>query len=196
MIGFIKGQLVYKSASLICIEVNGIGYELEIPTSTFYDLPPEGSEVTLVTHLQIREDSHTLYGFLSDSERQLFRTLTKISGVGAKIALGVLSGINIKNFYVCVQNRDVATLITLPGVGKKTAERLIVEMQDKTIVNLDNSGHAANGQSQTLNEAYNALVSLGYKPHEAKNVLDKINLDGKSVEELLKESLRNIHNKS
>ena len=196
MIGFIRGKLVFKSASLICIETNGLGYELEIPTSTFYDLPQEGSDVRLVTHLQVREDSHTLYGFLKDEERQLFRALTKISGVGARIALGVLSGINVKNFYNCVSQKDIATLTTLPGVGKKTAERLIIEMQDKVMLGMTAMDSSSSIQSSTLNEAFNALISLGYKPHEARHVLEKINADGKTVEELLKVALQIIHNKN
>jgi Holliday junction DNA helicase RuvA len=196
MIGFIRGKLVFKSASLICIETNGLGYELEIPTSTFYDLPQEGSDVRLVTHLQVREDSHTLYGFLKDEERQLFRALTKISGVGARIALGVLSGINVKNFYSCVSQKDIATLTTLPGVGKKTAERLIIEMQDKVMLGITAIDASSSVQSNTLNEAFNALIALGYKVHEARHVLEKINADGKIVEELLKEALQIIHNKN
>lgn len=130
MIGRLRGELVIKQPPYLLVDVNGVGYELEAPMSTFYNLP-QGETVSLFTHLAIREDAHVLYGFFSDSERTLFRALLRISGVGAKMALSILSGMSAEEFACSVQNNDTATLVRLPGIGKKTAERLIVEMRDR-----------------------------------------------------------------
>ncbi|MEE4185106.1 MAG: Holliday junction branch migration protein RuvA, partial [Gammaproteobacteria bacterium] len=131
MIGFIRGRLVSSRAPTLIVDVNGIGYEIEAPLSTCLELPPVGSEVQLTTHLLVREDQHTLYGFGSEPERQLFRDLLKVNRVGAKLALGILSSMSVGMFAACVQREDVTALAKLPGVGKKTAERLIMDMRDR-----------------------------------------------------------------
>ena len=131
MIGRLSGELVYKRPPFLMVDVHGVGYELEAPMSTFYDLPLQGGQVTLFTHLAIRDDAHVLYGFASDSERALFRMLLKVSGVGAKMALAILSGMSADEFSLCIQRDDTAALVRLPGIGKKTAERLVIEMRDR-----------------------------------------------------------------
>src|SRR5215475_11163239 len=131
MIGSLRGRIVSKSPPQLTVEVGGLGYELEAPMSTFFQLPAVGADVSLLTHLVVREDAHVLYGFGSEEERRLFRSLIKVSGVGPKIALALLSGISVAAFAQCVQNQDVSTLTRIPGVGRKTAERLIVEMRDR-----------------------------------------------------------------
>ena len=129
MIGRLRGAIVYKQPPHLMVDVNGVGYELEAPLSTFHDLPAQGEQVTLFTHLAVREDAHVLYGFFNDSERTLFRALLRISGVGAKLALAILSGMNAEEFARCVQNDDTAALVRIPGIGKRTAERFVVEMR-------------------------------------------------------------------
>src|SRR5579863_6863150 len=131
MIGSLRGRIASKSPPQLTVEVGGLGYELEAPMSTFLQLPPIGQEVALLTHLVVREDAHVLYGFASDEERRLFRSLIRVSGVGPKIALALLSGISVSGFAECVQREDVSALTRIPGVGRKTAERLIVEMRDR-----------------------------------------------------------------
>src|ERR1700746_2983824 len=131
MIGSLRGRIASKTPPQLTVDVGGLGYELEAPMSTFFHLPPVGSEVSLLTHLIVREDAHVLYGFASEEERRLFRSLIKVSGVGPKIALALLSGISASAFAQCVQSQDVTTLTRIPGVGRKTAERLIVEMRDR-----------------------------------------------------------------
>ncbi|HET7757413.1 MAG TPA: Holliday junction branch migration protein RuvA, partial [Steroidobacteraceae bacterium] len=131
MIGAVRGRIASKSPPQLTVEVGGLGYELEAPMSTFLHLPPVGAEVSLLTHLVVREDAHVLYAFATEEERRLFRSLIKVSGVGPKIALALLSGISVAGFAQCVQSEDVATLTRVPGVGRKTAERLIVEMRDR-----------------------------------------------------------------
>jgi Holliday junction DNA helicase RuvA len=171
MIGFLKGTLISKQPPLLVLDVGGIGYEVEAPMSTFYSLPDPGEPLQLVTHLVVREDAHILYGFASESERALFRNLLKVSGVGARIALGVLSGITVEGFRQCVLDKDVAMLTRLPGVGRKTAERLLIEMADR-LPDEDKSG--ANGiesRSDAETEAHGALLALGYKPTEAVRML-------------------------
>ncbi len=172
MIGRLSGAVAYKQPPFLMVDVNGVGYELESPLSTFYDLPAVGEKVTLFTHLAIRDDAHVLYGFSNESERVLFRALLKVSGVGAKVALAILSGMNADEFSVCIQNNDIASLTRLPGIGKKTAERLIVEMRDR-LAKLELSGGGAVRPSATsstlvvdnpVSDAVGALVTLGYKP--------------------------------
>jgi len=131
MIGFLRGRLVAKKPPAVLIDVGGVGYELEAPMSTFFDLPEVGENLTLFTHLAIREDAHNLYGFLSETEKTLFRTLIRVNGVGAKLALGILSSMTAEAFHHCVENQDVQSLTRLPGIGKKTAERLIIELRDR-----------------------------------------------------------------
>ena len=195
MIGSLIGLIKDKKPSLVLLEVNGVGYEVHIPLSTSFQLPNNGESTFILTHLVIRDDQHTLYGFATEEERKLFRTLIKISGVGAKMALTILSGINVNGFVQSVINGDVDTLVHLPGIGKKTAERLIVEMKDKiqdVTDSPDLTGSAASDNNMLL-EARNALVNLGYKSSEARKILDKIDTTGLEVEELLRQALKSLN---
>lgn len=194
MIGFLRGRLARKEPPSLIVDVNGVGYEVEAPMSTVFRLPGIGDEVQLQTHLVVREDQQTLYGFATDSERRLFRALLKVSGVGAKMALTILSGISVEDFAACVQSEDKAALTRLPGVGRKTAERLIVEMRDRLESGLAVSlpGAAASGEpgDAPRAEAFNALISLGYKPPEARRMLDSVSRDAATTEEILRRVLR------
>ena len=195
MIGSLIGLIKEKKPSLLLLEVNGVGYEIHVPLSTSFQLPKDGESAYLLTHLIVREDQHTLYGFATEEERNLFRTLIKISGVGAKMALTILSGINVNGFVQAVINEDIDTLVHLPGIGKKTAERLIVEMKDRiegVTDNLESSASSTSENSIVL-EARNALVNLGYKNNEAKKILDNIDTNGLSVEELLRQALKSLN---
>ncbi len=194
MIGFLRGKLIASQPPQLLIDVNGVGYEVEAPLSTCLELPKVGSEVHLITHLMVREDQHTLYGFATESERQLFRDLIKVNRVGAKLALGILSGMNVNSFINCVRTEDAALLSKLPGVGRKTAERLIMDMRDKVdgqtqvlSVSKIGSSDAANGSRQ---EAFSALTSLGYKPVEARKMLDMVDADLTGTEDILRSVLR------
>ena len=192
MIGYLKGTLVSKRPPLLVLEVGGVGYEIEAPMSTFYGLPEPGMALQLVTHLVVREDAHILYGFASESERALFRNLLKVSGVGARIALGVLSGITVDGFRQCVVDKDVATLIRLPGVGRKTAERLLVEMADR--LPSDAGGEdGASGRSGAETEAHGALLALGYRPAEAVRMLKDLDTTRLGAEDLIREALKRVH---
>ena len=179
MISYLVGQLVEKSTPWLVIEVNGVGYDVQASLSTFTDLPALGAEIKLLTHFVVREDAQLLYGFADQSERQLFRTLIKINGVGAKLALAILSGMDAAAFSHCIIASDVASLTRLPGVGKKTAERLIVEMKDRLqewhadlpAEQFGGGGSASSSQSMILVEAETALIALGYKPVEASKSL-------------------------
>lgn len=177
MIGRLRGILLVKQAPMLLVDINGVGYEVEAPMSTFYELPALGSEVTLHTHLAVREDAHTLYGFASLGERRLFRQLIKVSGVGAKLALALLSGISTAEFARCVAENDVKALTRLPGIGKKTAERLIIEMRDKldlgeVVPGLPGTRPAiSQGPASPTEDAVSALISLGYKPNEASQMV-------------------------
>ncbi|HEY3644024.1 MAG TPA: Holliday junction branch migration protein RuvA [Gammaproteobacteria bacterium] len=189
MIGFLRGKLLRKQPPHLLVDVQGVGYEVEAPMSTFYDLPEVGSEIVLFTHLSIREDAHVLFGFGGEAERRLFRSLIKVNGVGPKLALTILSGISVDGFIRCVQDNDTAALTRLPGIGKKTAERLVVEMRDR----LDDVGApvlAAGVRANPRDEALGALVSLGYKPQEAAAMLRTIKEDGLSSEELIRRALQ------
>ena len=165
MIGSLRGRIASKTPPQLTVEVGGLGYELEAPMSTFFHLPAVGEEVRLLTHLVVREDAHVLYAFGTEEERRLFRSLIKVSGVGPKIALALLSGISVMAFAECVQREDIAALTRIPGVGRKTAERLIVEMRDRLAAPPPGSGTAAvAGGTSAESEAYGALVALGYRP--------------------------------
>ncbi len=201
MIGRIKGILIEKYPPGLLVDVAGIGYEVEAPMSVFYKLPDAGAEVTLYTHFVVREDAQLLYGFTNRNERELFRTLIKVNGVGPKLALTILSGIEGEAFVRCVHENDSATLVKLPGVGKKTAERLIVEMRDK----LDNWAPAplldgtplgmepvGTVSADVEQEAVSALITLGYKPQQASKVVGKIYSDGITSEELIRQSLKSM----
>lgn len=194
MIGFLRGRLARKEPPSLLVDVNGVGYEVEAPMSTIFRLPALGDEVQLQTHLVVREDQQTLYGFATESERRLFRALLKVSGVGAKMALTILSGISVEDFAACVQSEDKAALTRLPGVGRKTAERLIVEMRDRIDRGLGGALPAAlagsDGGDAPRTEAFNALISLGYKPPEARRMLDSVSANAATTEEILRQVLR------
>ena len=190
MIGSIRGRITAKAPPQFTVDVGGLGYELEAPLSTFFHLPPVGEEVWLLTHLVVREDAHVLYGFATDDERRLFRSLIKVSGVGPKIALALLSGISVSAFAECVQNRDITALTRVPGVGRKTAERLIVEMRDRLAAAPAPSGGAAPVAGGAESEAYGALVALGYRPAEAARLLKAAGPGTHSTEELIRRALQ------
>jgi Holliday junction DNA helicase RuvA len=192
VIGFLKGTLVSKRPPVLVLDVGGVGYEIEAPMSTFYSLPEAGEPLRLVTHLVVREDAHILYGFASESERALFRNLLKVSGVGARIALGVLSGITVDGFRRCVMDKDVAVLTRLPGVGRKTAERLLVEMADRLPID-DTPGLNGAAVVSPETEAHGALLALGYKPAEAIRMLKGLGTVSASAEELIREALKRVH---
>lgn len=191
MIGSLRGRIASKTPPQLTVDVGGLGYELEAPMSTFFHLPAVGEEVRLLTHLVVREDAHVLYAFGTEEERRLFRSLIKVSGVGPKIALALLSGISVTAFAECVQREDLAALTRIPGVGRKTAERLIVEMRDRLAAPAPGSGaaSAATGTSAE-NEAYGALVALGYRPAEATRLLKAVGPGTHSTEELIRRALQ------
>lgn len=197
MIGRLHGTLLWKQAPWLLIDVGGVGYEVEAPMTTFYELPAVGSKVTLHTHLVVREDAHLLFGFASEAERTLFRQLIKVSGVGAKMALTVLSGISADAFARCVRGNDSATLTRLPGIGKKTAERLIIEMRDRLEVKSGVSdmavigmGSLAGEEANPVNDAISALIALGYKPAEASRMALAVDAAGLSSEEIIRRALQ------
>lgn len=193
MIGFLRGRLADKHPPMLVLDVSGVGYELEAPMSTFYDLPAVGEEITLLTHLLVRDDAHVLYGFASDAERALFRSLLKVSGIGAKMALGILSGISVDGFARCVRTEDTATLVKVPGIGKKTAERLIVEMRDRLgSQQVEGSGAPVGAihEASASDEAFGALVALGYKPAEVARLLKSVPTEGASTEEIIRLALQ------
>ena len=198
MIGRIHGKILEKTPPQLLIDVQGVGYEVDAPMSTFYQLPNLGEPVTLHTHLVVREDAHLLFGFASQSERSLFRTLIKINGVGAKLALTILSGMNADEFIACVQDNDAAALVRLPGVGKKTAERLIVELRDKLKDHLVEAGStvsasaikAPQAASSPAGDAVSALIALGYKPQEASRMVRAVDVTDLNTEEIIRLSLQ------
>jgi Holliday junction DNA helicase RuvA len=193
VIGFLKGTLVAKRPPRLTLEVAGVGYELDAPMSTFYRLPQVGEPLTLMTHLVIREDAHVLYGFATEAERALFRSLLKVSGVGARIGLAVLSGMTVEGFRHCIINKDLTSLIRLPGVGRKTAERLLVEMADRLPGEETLSGGSLPAASGAEGEAHGALLALGYKPNEVAGMLKDLDVARLSAEELIREALRRVH---
>jgi Holliday junction DNA helicase RuvA len=191
MIGSLRGRIFAKAPPQLSVEVGGVGYELEAPMSTFFHLPALGAEVHLLTHLVVREDAHVLYGFGTEAERRLFRSLIKVSGVGPKIALALLSGISVADFSVCVQNEDIGALTRVPGIGRKTAERLIVEMRDRLAAPEATPGATAAGAPASAEvEAYDALVALGYRPAEATRLLKAAAPGTHSTEELIRRALQ------
>jgi Holliday junction DNA helicase RuvA len=194
VIGFLRGKLSAKHPPQLLVEVSGVGYEVEAPMSTFYGLPGVGVEVHLFTHLVVREDAHVLYGFGTERERSLFRELIRVSGVGPRIALAILSGVTVDEFHRCVEGQDVASLVRVPGIGRKTAERLVIEMRDR-LKGLGGPAFVpgtlpagAPGGAQA--EAYAALVALGYKPPEVTRLLQKVDPSVSSTEELIRHALR------
>ena len=195
MIGYLRGKLVHKTPPQLMVDVNGVGYEVEAPMTTFYNLPALNEEVQLHTHLVVREDAHILFGFSSLSDRSLFRTLIKVNGVGPKLALTILSGQSAEEFHRCIHDNDTQALIRLPGVGKKTAERLVVEMRDR-LPNLDDavdsSGSALMNPAKAnpKQEAISALTALGYKPQDASKMVQAIDTADKSCEDIIRSALQ------
>jgi holliday junction DNA helicase RuvA len=190
MIGRLRGILAYKQPPWLVIDVGGVGYELEAPMSTFYDLPDVGREVILFTHHAQREDSVSLYGFLRESERRLFRDVQKVSGIGAKIALAVLSGVSVDEFARQVQTGDVAALTRIPGIGKKTAERMVVELRDRVV---DLGGTPLGSPSlpnDPQSEAVIALQQLGYKPAEAMRMAREAAAAGDDAAMIIRKALQ------
>ncbi|HTI95288.1 MAG TPA: Holliday junction branch migration protein RuvA [Rudaea sp.] len=190
MIGRLKGILVSKQPPWLVIDVGGVGYELEAPMSTVFDLPETGREVALFTHYAVKEDTVALYGFLREAERTLFRTVQKVSGIGAKIALAVLSGTSTDEFARLVQAGDIAALTRIPGIGKKTAERIIVELRDRVDAIAALPGSGASGPRDAQSEAVVALQQLGYKPAEAARLAKEATADGDSAEAIIRKALK------
>ena len=194
MIGFLKGRLALKQPPMLLVDVNGVGYEMEAPMSTFYTLPATGESVALFTHLVVREDAHILYAFGTDGERRLFRGLLKVSGVGPKIALGILSGASVEDFLRTIEAEDVAMLTRIPGIGRKTAERVIIEMRDsvkKLSMPMNSDNTAALGAAVTpQGEAFSALIALGYKPPEVVRLLKSVDEPGLSTTDIIRRALK------
>jgi Holliday junction DNA helicase RuvA len=191
MIGRLRGNLVYKQPPWLMLDVNGVGYELEAPMSTIYDLPELGREVTLFTHYAVKEDSAALYGFLTEAERRLFRDVQKVSGIGAKIALAILSGVSVAEFARLVASSDVTALTRIPGIGKKTAERIVVELRDRAADFGSGGAVPMRGMvpADPQAEASVALQQLGYKPQEITRLL-RVAPAGASSEELIRHALK------
>lgn len=202
MIGRLTGVLAERKPPALLLDVQGVGYELEAPMSSFYKLPALGEKVTLLTHLVVREDAQLLYGFATATERELFRVLIKISGVGAKLALGILSGMAADELALCVQSADSKTLSRIPGIGKKTAERLIIELKDKVThlesaqalgVSVQRQGSVLSSAADSpIEEAIAALQALGYKPADAIKMVKAVAEEADSAEALIKAALKRV----
>lgn len=194
MIGRLRGKIIHKQAPDLLLDVGGVGYELLASMTTFIDLPELNSEITLFTHLIVREDAHTLYAFSSEKERALFRLLLKVNGVGPKMALAIVSGMTASEFAAQVHSGDVAGLTRLPGVGKKTAERLIIEMRDR-LPETENEPETeatplSPGIHQLEDEAVAALLALGYKPAQASKMVSSASDKDLSVEQIVRNALK------
>lgn len=196
MIGFLRGVLAAKAPPYLLLDVHGVGYEVEAPMTTFYNLPAVGATTQLYTHLVVREDAQQLFGFSSEADRLLFRLLIKISGVGPKLALTILSGLSADAFEQCIRNNDTHALVRLPGVGKKTAERLMIEMRDRLPKHEGGSDFSATAHTfgsldnSPKQEAVGALIALGYKPQDASRMVQNVAGDDKSCEELIRLALQ------
>jgi Holliday junction DNA helicase RuvA len=197
MIGRIKGVLIEKSPPDICVDVQGVGYELQVPMNTFYRLPEIDHPVSLYTHFVVREDAQLLYGFYEARERELFRAVIKVNGVGPKLGLAILSGIETGDFVRMVHNDDVAALTKVPGIGKKTAERLLIEMRDKLKdwpesreAELALEGARPVSDNLATDEAISALLALGYKPKDAEKAIKSVAADGMTSQELIRQALK------
>ncbi len=202
MIGFLSGNILHKQPPWLLLNVAGVGYELEAPMTTFYDLPEVGQKVELHTHLVVREDAQLLYGFSRINQRELFRNLLKVNGVGPRVALAILSTMNAEEFQACVVAEDAVQLTRVPGIGRKTAERLLIEMRDKVDHLFDASGGstviagmAEKTTADSTSDAISALIALGYKPAEATKHIRSLDA-GLSSEELIRLALRNMAKKS
>ncbi len=196
MIGQLHGTLLDKHPPTLLLDVQGVGYEVEAPMTTFYDLPDVGAQITLFTDLVVRDDAHLLYGFSRKGQRNLFRSLLKVNGVGPRVALAILSGLTTEEFLACMVNEDVARLIHVPGIGRKTAERLIVEMRDKVRETADQAGPGVDtgltvdGPRDPVSEAVSALVALGYRPQEASRAVRGVAGTNLSSEEIIRQALK------
>ena len=190
MIGRLRGTLLAKQPPALVVDVNGVGYELEAPMSTFFDLPETGREVALFTHYAVKEDTAVLYGFLREAERTLFRTLQKVSGIGAKISLAVLSGVSTDEFARLIHQGDVAALTRIPGIGKKTAERMLVELRDRVSELGAAAASSAGVPKDPVSEATVALQALGYKPAEVSRLVRDAAAPGDRAEEIIRKALR------
>ncbi len=201
MIGRLSGILIHKQPPLLMIDIHGVGYEVQAPMSTFYQLPELEQPVVLLIHMIVREDAQLLYGFFSESERLLFRSLIKVNGVGPKLAITILSGISADEFVQVVNNNDESGLIRLPGIGKKTAQRLIIEMKDRLkdwqsnesleTTKTSTGSDYINTEQDIISEATSALIALGYKPVEASKMISKLDTNAQSSESLIKQALKN-----
>jgi Holliday junction DNA helicase RuvA len=201
VIGRLRGTLAEKQPPHVIVDINGLGYELEVPMSTLYRLPAVGEPLTLHTHLVVREDAHLLYGFFEKRERELFRELIRLNGVGPKLALALMSGLEVDELVRCVQAQDTSVLVKIPGVGKKTAERLLVELKDRfkaweTVPGMSAlvvEPRAGGAVSSAENDAVSALISLGYKPQEASRAVSAIKEDGLSSEDMIRRALKGMY---
>jgi Holliday junction DNA helicase RuvA len=200
VIGRLRGTLAEKQPPHVIIDINGLGYELEVPMTTLYRLPSVGEPLTLHTHLVVREDAHLLYGFFEKRERELFRELIRLNGVGPKLALALMSGLEVDELVRCVQAQDTSVLVRIPGVGKKTAERLLVELKDRfkaweTVPGMSSlvvEPRTGGAVSSAENDAVSALISLGYKPQEASRAVSAIKEDGLSSEDMIRRALKGM----
>jgi len=199
MIGRLKGEIIAKHPPQVLIDVGGVGYEVEAPMSTFYDLPAVGEPVTLITHLVVREDAHVLYGFLRERDRALFRSLLRVTGVGAKMALGILSGMDAQRFAVCIEQEDLTALSRLPGIGRKTAQRLVMEMKDRVaelggsaLPTVSGTSVVAGSGDDALADAVSALIALGYRPADANRMARAADDGAKTSEEIIRAALKSV----
>lgn len=200
MIGRLKGTLLEKQPPHIVLDVQGVGYELDAPMSTFYQLPALGEQVILHTHMVVREDAQLLYAFADKRGRELFRELIRLNGVGPKLALALMSGMEVDELVMAVQHQDVSALVRVPGVGKKTAERLLIELRDRFkawdavpgVLPLTGSGASLSPAAKPSADAVSALISLGYKPQEASKAVAAVDEDGLSSEELIRRALKGM----
>lgn len=203
MIGRLLGEILIKQPPMLLLDVNGVGYEVEAPMSTFYELPEVGAKTILFTHLVVRDDAHILFGFAKEQERLMFRTLLKVNGVGAKMALVILSGMTSKEFTFCIESEDVAALVRLPGIGKKTAERLIIEMRDRidkldlgsASMQMKTNDGVESVQASPVADAVSALIALGYKPNDASRMVRNVEAADLSSEEIIRLALQSMVSK-
>ncbi len=196
MIGWLRGTLIAKEPPALLVDVGGVGYELEAPMTTIYDLPAVGQTVTLHTHLVVREDAHLLFGFARESQRRLFRDLLKVNGVGPRVALAVLSGMSDEEFVRCVADGNLARLTQVPGIGRKTAERLVMELRDKLPFEphgvAAQDAVAAGAAADPVSEAVSALIALGYRPQEASRAVRNLAAKDLSAEDIIRQALRSM----
>jgi len=195
MIGFLRGLLLQKQPPILLVDVNGVGYELEAPMSTFYALPEEQSEIALYVHLVVREDAQLLFGFSDQGQRQLFRSLLKINGVGPRVALAILSTLNTQEFTNCILHEDAATLTRVPGIGKKTAERMIIDMRDRIDSReYDSPSAQAPGHLEVpdnpVQDAIGAMMALGYKAAEANRAVNAVKEQSEQRDDLIRNALQ------